>query len=45
MSNKEQHHGKESRKPATMTLKERRAAKHAKRQPRDIPVIVPHPQH
>jgi len=41
MSNKSQHNNKEARKAPSMTLKERRQLKHAKKQHRDIPIIVP----
>lgn len=44
MSNKIQRSNKEAKKAPTMSLKERREAKHAKKHQREVPVIVP-PHH
>ncbi|MDO6385911.1 MULTISPECIES: hypothetical protein [Uliginosibacterium] len=41
MSHKEQRGNKETKKPASHSMKEKRELKHAKKHARDTPVIVP----
>jgi hypothetical protein len=41
MSHKEQRSNKETKKEPTMTLKERREAKHAKKHAKDIQPLLP----